>query len=721
MTKDLTYSTGKIQTTPKEGKWSTAYEFAPPSASEKASRGVLVAAAAISASAKFDSALAGNQVLSALQEDYYAQTTGGILPALERAVTSAHQRLITLVFSGEGGEEAVDFNLVVGVLWGSVFYLAQLGESRAVIRRGGELKLIGHRTGAEDGDLAVGEKPDIRTASGLLEVGDKIVLATPKFFDLIPAEELSRVMENGPADYIAGKLKDKYADEPEAAALLLTLGVEGVPTPAEDAIALAEVPVSEVAAEPKEEAESEAPAEPKEEETPAPEETAMEAPPVPAQPEPVIPELSTAVAKDIGKVTRIFGTFLGSLGPIVGGTVRTSRGLVKKAGLVGAAKNLFGSLWSAAGSPRTAVEGVSEAKNRRTLLVLAGALLVILLVFAGFNSLFKGDSSKRTSFDNLIRSAQAEYDEAQATASLNRTQAKQLLTTASSNLDQAAALKIDDNQVKTLRDKVSALLEMVNQVFKVDPTVFYDLSILRVGAAGSDLAGDSTTLYILDPTGGLYQLTVASKKGAVLSSDLSLAKGQSLAVVGTNVFSYVPGQGVFGFDLKKSKLSQAARVDAAWGKITDLASYLGNLYLLDAGNNQIWRYTPASAAQLGTATKWVKETASLESASSLAVDGSIWVGQAGDLLRFSGGNRDSFLTQDVTPPLSAVKAVYTTPDTKNVYILEAGRVVVVDKNGAYQSQYQSDKFQNASSLVVDETGKKAYILADKQVYLLELR
>src|SRR5581483_8553345 len=349
MTKDLTYVTGKITTEPKEGKWSTAFEFAPPSSSERASRGVLVAAAAISASDKFDAPLAGSQVLSALQEDYYAQTTGGILPALERAVTSAHQRLITLVFSGEGGEEAVDFNLVVGVLWGSVFYLAQLGEARAVIRRGGELKLIGHRTGAEDGDLAVGEKPDIRTASGLLEIGDKIVLATPKFFDLLPAEELSRTMENGPADYIAGKLQPKYESEPEASAIILTLGVEAIPTPAEDAAMLAEAPVpaeaasKEAAAEaaPQDEIKEEVAAETPPEEVNPPAVVPAETPL--AEPNPAVPELSTAVAKDVGKFSDALGGILGGAGNVLGSSFRVAGQLYRRVGL----KGILSKLWDA--------------------------------------------------------------------------------------------------------------------------------------------------------------------------------------------------------------------------------------------------------------------------------------------------------------------------------------------------------------------------------------
>ena len=725
MNKELTYQTGSIETSSQGGNWAAAFTFAPPSASEKASRGVLMAAASISASETFDASLAGRQILSALQESYYTQVTGGILPALEKAATAAHQRLVTLVFSGQEGEEAVDFNLVVGVLWGSVFYLAQLGEARAVIRRGGDLKLIGHRSGGEDGDLAVGEKPDIRTASGLLEVGDKIILGTPKFFDTIPAPELSAAMEVGAGEFIAGKLRDKYQGEPTAAALVLTLGVEGTPNPTEDALILSEPASDEPASE-------SAP-----ESAPSPAEAeVVSGAPVSNEPEvkddyePVMtepeedksePELGVEVASSVNKFTdRAKGVSLQAL-HISKAVAGQGHRLAKSSGILPLLKKGFGKLWDSLGSPRTAVEDATSAKNRRTLLVLAGALLLVLLVGVGLNSLFKGDNTKKDRFAGLIAAAEAQYDEAEATANLNREQAKSLLLSAGERLNEADALDIDDGKVNSLRALIGTLLETVNQVYRVDPAVLIDLSALKVGATGVDMTGSKDILYVLDPTGGLYQVTPLDKKGTVLSSDLALSKGQNVFQVGTNIFSYIPGQGVYGYDTKTKKLSQATKNDSTWGKINDWAVYTTNAYALDSGNSTIWRYTPATSAQFGRSTSWMKDQGSIQSASSLVVDGSVWVAEAGELLKFVRGKKESFLLQGVEPAPTAFKAVYTTQEAKSIYLLEAGRLIVTDKEGLYQSQYTSDKLQNATSLLVDEVGKKAYILAGSEILSLELR
>ncbi|HET7713149.1 MAG TPA: hypothetical protein VFK94_01345, partial [Patescibacteria group bacterium] len=389
----------------------------------------------------------------------------------------------------------------------------------------------------------------------LLEVGDKIILGTPKFFDKIPAPELSAAMEVGSGEFIAGKLREKYQDDPTAAALILTLGIEGTPTPEEEALVLAE-PATETVAE-----------------TPAQEETAQETAEEAAvmeqdaesEPEPAVgevepeavpaePELGTEVKNSVTTFTsRLKGASAQAL-HLSQAVAKKSGHLVRSSGIGPVIKNTFGRIWESLGSPRTAVEDATSAKNRRTLLVLAGALLLILLVGVGLNSLFKGDNSKKERFEGLIAAASAQYDEAEATASLNREQARSLLLSAGERLDEADQLDIDDGRVSSLRAQIGTLFETVNQVYRVDPAVLIDLSALKVGASGVDMTGSKDTLYVLDSTGGLYQVTTADNKGVVLSSDLALSKGQNIFQVGTNLFSYVPGQGVYGYDTKTKKL-----------------------------------------------------------------------------------------------------------------------------------------------------------------------
>ena len=646
MTNDLPFHTGKITLEPNAGIWSAAFEFAPPSVSDKASRGVLLAAIDVISSEGFDASLAGRQVLSVLQETYYVQATGGILQALERAVLAAHNRLITLVFSGE--EQSVDFDIVAGVMWGNVFYLAQLGDARAVIRRAGELKLIGHRSGVDSGDLAVGDKPDIRTASGMIEEGDRIILATPRLFEVIPADEINRSLAAGSADEVTVRLVSKLKDEPAAAAIVL---ITGQATSAATIL----------------------PPDLNNDMTPPGEELDVVEPEVATPAAATETDLSDQVGADIAAVSGWLSTLQDRAKPVLSRAIPLAKSAatnghhLARTGIWPRLRRTSFRFWEMLGSPRTALETVQAARNRRTLLALAAVLLLVMLGGISINALFRHKAPPA-----------------------NPTPTAESTTT----------------------------FEATN-LYKVDPQLFFDLTIIRPGASGAALAGTPTTLYVLDGTGGIYSLTTADKKTATLSSDLALNKGQSLAQVGNFLFAYVPGQGLYGYDLKTRKLAPA-KLDSAWGKITALASYTSFLYLVDSGKNAIWRYAPTAAAQLGPYNSWLKGSVDLSGATSAVVDGSVWVGQGGSILKLTQGSSENFATAGVTPQLSNIKAIYTTIDQANLYVLEPGRLVVLDKTGTYLAQYTSDKLQVATGLVVDETGKKAYILAGKDIYLLEL-
>ena len=56
-------------------------------------------------------------------------------------------------------------------------------------------------------------------------------------------------------------------------------------------------------------------------------------------------------------------------------------------------------------------------------------------------------------------------------------------------------------------------------------------------------------------------------------------------------------------------------------------------------------------------------------------------------------------------------------------MLDSGnsRIVVLDKKGVYKAQYQGDKLGLIDDLVVDEGGKKIYLLDQSKIYSIELK
>lgn len=699
MEKELKYKVGKVHSEAKEGRYSFCLEVVPDDPREL-TRGVLLAVVSISASSKFDAEAAGKKVLAALRENFYSQNSGGILVALEHAVVAAHQRLLTIVFSG-GDESAVDFDLVAGVLWGSVFYLAQLGNGRAVILRGGKLRLIGHKK--DGGELAASDRPEVKTASGLLEDGDVLSLGTPKFFELVPNVELEAMLGAESVKKVTNEIAGKVKEDPMAAGVVLMIG-GGV----EEAVTNELEPVKESAKVEKEELREPEKIEPPKEDADLLAKAACGG--------------RVQVSQFKGRLDTLVAKAKGGLGPVgmrAGEQVGTIRRRYGRKEYLNIFMEKVRQLWDRLGRPRTAMEGVDQAKNRRTLLTLAALLLVILLVGVVINNFMKGSGRDRGRFDNLVSTAQGQYDEAQQAQSNDKARAEELLASASDNLKEAGGMHFDDKKVGNLQSKIVALLDGLEGIVAVNPTQVFDLSSLRLGAQGSAMTGGGVVLYVLDAAGALYSVNVSGKSGEVLSSDVALKHGSGMTLVGNSLYSMVPGAGIYSYDLISRKLTLVSAVSPTWGRIDGMAGYQNFLYLLDSGNNMIWRYSP-TARGLGSATTWLKSGSDLSGASAISVDGSVWVGGKGTVGKYANGRPSAFIMSG-NPQLGQVTVMYEDAATKNIYLVNGKSVVVVGKDGQYVGQYKSDKFDGVTGIAVDEGAGKAYILAQSKVYEFDLK
>ena len=73
--------------------------------------------------------------------------------------------------------------------------------------------------------------------------------------------------------------------------------------------------------------------------------------------------------------------------------------------------------------------------------------------------------------------------------------------------------------------------------------------------------------------------------------------------------------------------------------------------------------------------------------------------------------------------LSNPSRIYTNLNDDNLYILDNGnsRIVVLDKNGNYKSQYQAAVLKAAKDFEVLEQNKIVYVLSGGKVYEINLK
>jgi hypothetical protein len=158
----------------------------------------------------------------------------------------------------------------------------------------------------------------------------------------------------------------------------------------------------------------------------------------------------------------------------------------------------------------------------------------------------------------------------------------------------------------------------------------------------------------------------------------------------------------------------------------DMATYDGNLYLLDSKPGQISKFPSGQYTQ--APIDWVQDQASLDAMKSpvaIAIDGEIYVALAdGKILIMQGGK----LTQTITPKTqaagqsqSAPTRLFTNTDVKDLYVLRAddGTISHITKDGSTVATLKAPAgmgLDKLSGMTVDEAKGIYYLVQGSKVY-----
>jgi hypothetical protein len=156
------------------------------------------------------------------------------------------------------------------------------------------------------------------------------------------------------------------------------------------------------------------------------------------------------------------------------------------------------------------------------------------------------------------------------------------------------------------------------------------------------------------------------------------------------------------------------RKTATWASVAGIATYDGNLYVLDPTGNQVHRYLPALTGFDSEPTPALSGQLRLQDAVALDVDGGdIFVAlKDGDVHRFRNGDDIGFDLRGIDrPPRSPTGLVALTDE---VYIADSGnkRIVVAGRDGVFRRQFVSNAFTDVRALGIDPTGAQLYVVVN---------
>ena len=249
--------------------------------------------------------------------------------------------------------------------------------------------------------------------------------------------------------------------------------------------------------------------------------------------------------------------------------------------------------------------------------------------------------------------------------------------------------------------------------------VFFDFSSEDEGAKIDDLAILGKKIFILDnEQGKILRLDWESKEKEVVLGEERLRKAKKIFPQVGGV-AILLGDGIYR--IERGELNKLVEKEKDWGEVVDFTGWLGNLYLLDVGNGQIWQY-PAIKNGLGAMRAWIKEdkSYSFSNEALCLIDGFIWVIDRGKIYKFYKGYQ-----KEVFEIASLGKSVfgYTTADGEELYLLDNdnNRLLFINKEGGSISREISlPDLEKVRGLVVSPDETMALIGTDNTLLRVDL-
>ncbi len=364
-------------------------------------------------------------------------------------------------------------------------------------------------------------------------------------------------------------------------------------------------------------------------------------------------------------------------------------------------------------------------KSGRGRLILA----VVLLVVVASGVLLKYQQTKneqrKARFNQVLSSARDDFSAARGLASLNPAEAKSKLDSAKTKVNQALGLNSSDSEAQNLQKQIEQESPSILQEASVsDFPLFLDLDLIKKNFQATQLSLSAGKLLVLDPNvKTLVSIDLAKKSNQILAGESQLGEAQYASLNGGLAFVYSKDKGILRVDTQSQKVTTVAKNDEDWGKITDLYGFAGNVYVLDT--EQIWKYLPTSGGYSDKREYLTKNTkAEFANSLKMQIESSIYILKSGgEILRFTKGDKDNFGLQGLPQPVKDPKSLFVSSDSENLYLLDSGnsRVLILTKTGSYKGQLTGSKFASASDLVVDEKGKKVYLLEGGKIYSVDLK
>ncbi len=353
------------------------------------------------------------------------------------------------------------------------------------------------------------------------------------------------------------------------------------------------------------------------------------------------------------------------------------------------------------------------------LFVIIPTLFLIFLSVRQTNLLDNWKPNTENEYSSLAKSIDDDLNRATTESFLDAGQSdeifesiEQRLATVSSRIKTLHATELTQ-----LSEKIQQQKRELLRIQPVNITEYFDMIVENPQVTVTDLDLDGDTLYVLDGEKGLiYALSLVSRSYDVLTTD-KLNGARQVAVSSGYVYALSANEGIY---LIASSLStQVIPRDSEWDKITDMKVFNSNIYMLDDGAKEIYKYVAIDTKSFATRVSYLSSEAasSFGGGKMMAIDGAVYTVSSTNIKKLISGNKGDF--KAVFPNQSPqVDHLSASQDTEYVLALDSkrGAIYVLEKTGAFHGQIIDPLLVGASHVVA--TADNIYVVKGSKVYMI---
>ena len=375
--------------------------------------------------------------------------------------------------------------------------------------------------------------------------------------------------------------------------------------------------------------------------------------------------------------------------------------------------------------PTEKLKKLSVFRLHREQIIALTVILVVILA-ASVYGLRKNyqDQKRMEELEGKLAQVQDQINLASTKGTYDKTQAGMLLTKAEEMALEVLNSGLLRNKVRQQLDEIQVQRDAVDKITRIsDPTVLVDLAEKRSNVVALGIIPYDNHFYVFEYN-ALYEVML-DRVADPLTIDETDVVVAGAYFEDRDALVFLTKQH-HTIEYKDGRFEFMDTDDPVWHGGNAVEAYSKRIYLLDAENNQIWRYERKRDKYTG-ATAY-NTGGDVTSGMDLAIDASIYVVKSnGEIERFYGGEKEEMSI--VKPPLEPMKEpvkIYTEFGFDFLYILDkTGTVYVFRKetdtgNLIYSHQYIFESLSELVDMYVDKDTNRLYLLDKSKVYQVDL-